>query len=156
MKKVVFIGLVSFIFCACSETPRVDTVAVRQEMQARKIAYVPKGDMSTEAEDLGLNLIYQFKSGTIKLDSIEKMEGISLMNYTEETISKASEVESQIFEAYKYSFEENGSLPMNNIQYDKKEGLYYISTPEINADSVFSMWSISISDRAVILNRSVE
>lgn len=153
MNKWLIIGAF-LLFSSCSDTPRVDTAAVKQEMKARKIAYVTKGEMSIEAEEIGLEILEGYKSNQIDDDSLSKLEGISLKRIFETNLSDATALESQIFEAYNYSFKETGELPGNNIQYDKNLGVYYISSPNQVGDTSFVMWSVSISDKAIIIRRS--
>lgn len=155
MNKWLLIGSV-LLFSSCSDTPRVDTESVRQEMKSRKIAYVTKGEMSIEAEEIGLEIIAAYKAKKINDDSLSKLEGITLKGITETNLSKATDIESQVFEAYNYSFQETGDLPGTNIQYDKELGVYYISSPDQVNDSSFVMWSASVSDKAIIRRRSAE
>ena len=155
MNKWLIIGSI-IMFSSCSDTPRVDTAAVKQEMKARKIAYVTKGEMSIEAEEIGLDILAAYKSKQIDKDSLERLEGISLKSISEANLSEATALENQIFEAYNYSFQETGELPGNNIQYDKDLGVYYISSPDQIGDSSFVMWSVSVSDKAIIIRRGAQ
>ena len=84
-------------------------------------------------------------------DSVNNIRDVELLSLASGDLQKMEAVETQIFEAYKYSYENDGVLAGENIQYDKATGTYYVTFPELR-DSVFTMWSLRLSEKALILN----
>lgn len=142
-KSLVLIGFALF-FTSCWDTPTLDTEAIRREMQTRKIQHVKKGDLVVAAEEYAKKII---ASG--KFDSLNAIEGISITVFDSVSIRSASEVESQLFEAYTYSIAQ-GTTPGSNIQFNDEKAEYLIT--DIKKDSTgLKMYAVRILEKVVVL-----
>ena len=102
MKPIILLSilLVWSILFSCDVPNHPDAQRAREKLKYRKPAIIKPAEFSTLADSLGKYWFVAMQDSSFK-DSIANIEGVLLNTYTDSTISKASEIEQQLFEAMK-------------------------------------------------------
>ena len=128
MKKVliVFLGLLLF---GCGNIQKVDTTAMREQMNNNKIVRISNADIISQADIIGKFCITKINQTTNcdlkKYSSLEKMSLVSIEELKGMTFDNNKEKE--ISEAYIYGFEKN-EIMGGNIQI-LNDSIYLYSCP---------------------------
>lgn len=154
MRSLILVLFVVFL-CACEDVKHPDMDNTMQELQNRKIVRLLDSEVESHAGDLGricLNKIQSQSIDSVQLYLNEGNKGI--INRVTSLNDIQLEKEKQVWEAYKYSLENDLPLEMN-LQ-ETPEGNFVINEP-ILEDSVFmGMWSLHLNREYVVQNISRE
>ncbi len=141
--RLVFLGMIFLIVMSCSSDKKVDSQAVKEEMESREIKKITEAEIISKVveignsialgakQTLGKNLQEALKAGGVEnaisfcninamplVDSLSDVYGAEIKRVSQKTRNpkdQPNELEQEILEAY--VFQKNDSLPLNpNVQ----------------------------------------
>lgn len=130
---LVLILVSTFTFSSC-EDKKVNTAALKDELNARKIKKVKSGEIIAFAENKGKALLEELENmNATERDSLVLASHCLLKIATLDSIAHLTAMEKAVFEAYEYSFNEGSILPDNVQSFENDSRIMFSRATRIDS-----------------------
>ncbi len=132
---VVVFSVLSLVALLACEMEKADTSKIKDELEARKIKRVKKGELMAYAESRGKELIEIIKvTHPDSLESILNDNNVTYKTYNSDSLGELSEIERSIVEAYQYSSEQGDPLPDNLQSIDNESRIIFTRAESLDSN----------------------
>ncbi len=143
---ILFLG---FFLWSCEDVKHPDMDDTMQELQNRKIVRLLDSDIESHAGELGrmcLNKLQVKSLDSVQLYLEEGNKGV--LKHVSSKEEAVLSVEKLVWEAYKYSLDNNLPLDMNLQK--TAEGNFIINEPILENSVLVGMWSLQLNREYVV------